>query len=538
MRQRLLVLTGVFVAITGVGSARAVEQVDGTTIPALSGDECWGNVGVCINDSEQSLGGDGDIDVVDTATIAQETFNPLCNLTFEVIARGASYENVFGWYEVRRDADGEAVQPALEELHVFLGCDDDIGTERTLTVPAGIAEVGFFLANDEGECVPTQDDPLGATLAGSPTNLFYTQRAYNPDADGQIHMLAWQSRINPEAFYFGWEDLNGGGDNDFEDLLTLVTGLQCAGGGEPCSTGDDGICGDGVMQCRDGVLTCISTQEPREEVCNALDDNCDGEIDEGDLCDQALICFRGECVPPCSSGEFVCPLGLVCDNRSGVCLDPECVGVDCPPGEICVSGSCVGACDDVQCPYGQRCHLGVCVDVCEAVECDEGYACEVRERDGEYYGFCNSCDCRGCADGQSCVEHLCVDDACSDASCAAGEYCVEGTCRDACAEAACPAGQRCERGACVEGSGTTDGSAGGADGAGEGTGGGGIVVPPPVEYEDEPADPASESTDDGGCGCRTGGPRSGVAVWLGVGLALLGAARRRRIQRRSRHGGT
>jgi hypothetical protein len=559
MRYHRPLALGCFASALGFSlAARAVEQPDGTELPQLRTEDCDGNVSLCVNAHEIELGGAGDIDVVEQATIDQQTFNPLCQLDFQVIGRGAAYQNTFGWYSVTRDADGNAVEPALEDLHVFLGCDDAIGTERTLSVPLGTGEIGFFLANNGGECVVTQDDPLGPVLTEAPTNLFFSQPEFNPDGDGLIHMLEWQSRANPEAFYFGWEDLNGGGDNDFEDLLTIVTGLERAGGGEPCTAEGDGVCAQGVMQCRDGELVCVPTQEAREERCNALDDDCDGETDEGDLCEEDKVCYRGECVPRCSSSEFPCRPGLAC-NAAGFCVDPACVDLECPEGSVCVGGECVGACDDVVCPYGQNCRQGVCVDVCAGLECDPGYACEVRSRQGEYYGVCSSCDCQGCSEGYACADHLCIEDSCASVDCGPGQYCASGECVDACLDAACPRGQVCAQGACVADP-SSEGGAGGAAGAGNGTGG--IVLIRPGSAGAKPADDeqphggaASEEggapsddgggdgDDDGGCGCRTvsGGSRSSGVV--AAAFALLGLwqlpLRRRRAARtpRSSHGG-
>jgi hypothetical protein len=537
-----------FASIIGIAlAARAVEQPDGTELPQSSSEDCVGNVGLCVNAHEAELGGTGDIDVVAQATIDQQTFNPLCQLNFQVIARGASYQNTFGWYAVSRDADGNALEPTLEDLHVFLGCEDGIGTEKTLSVPLGTGEIGFFLANDGVDCVVTEADPLGAVLTAAPTNLFFSQPEFNPDGDGLIHMLEWQSRANPEAFYFGWEDLNGGGDNDFEDLLTIVTGIECAGGGEPCTTEEVGICAQGVMQCRDGRLACVPTQKGRDERCNALDDDCDGATDEGDLCNEGQVCYRGECVPRCSSGEFLCKTGFAC-NADGVCVDPACVDKECPDGTVCVGGECVGACDDVVCPYGQNCRQGVCVDVCSGVECDPGYACEVREREGEYSGVCSSCDCRGCADGSTCTDHLCIEEACANASCGAGQHCVAGECLDSCLDAVCPSRQICTGGACV----ADPSGEGGAAGAGNGTGGRTIIPigPPPAAggatTEEEPSeggaaddeggrgdDEGGRGDDEGGCGCRTANRGSRSSGLLAATLALVGLRRRPSRRRRT-----
>ena len=51
--------------------------------------------------------------------------------------------------------------------------------------------------------------------------------------------------------------------------------------GEECQleTEGIGIC-EGILSCANGVKTCVGTQ-PSDEVCNGLDDNCDGQIDEG-----------------------------------------------------------------------------------------------------------------------------------------------------------------------------------------------------------------------------------------------------------------
>ena len=193
-----LLLACAFTFMTTTASAQ-VMQTGGAVIPKQSGNTCNGNASNCINGNETLEGGAGDIDAIATATISQETFSPLCELTFRVVARGASYKNTFGWYEVKRDADGKALTPMLADLHVFLGCADAIASEKTLTIPKGISEIGFFLANDKGSCVTTQDDPLGATLTAQPSNLFFSQRQFNSDGDGLIHLLVWQSRANPNA---------------------------------------------------------------------------------------------------------------------------------------------------------------------------------------------------------------------------------------------------------------------------------------------------------------------------------------------------
>src|SRR5690606_17761628 len=195
---------------------------------------------------------------------------------------------------------------------------------------------------------------------------------------------------------FGWEDLFSGGDNDFEDLLMRVEGIQCSGGGAPCDTGQPGICSDGTLQCKNGKLECIQNVQPGSEVCNSRDDDCDGEIDEDGVC------------PKCSSGEFPCPPQLTC-SPEGLCVDPTCVGGSCPEGQACVGGTCKEPCEGIVCPFTQVCREGVCVDPCALLTCDSDYVCEL--------GVCKpGCSCMGCTGGQVCVttSQKCVDPGCED----------------------------------------------------------------------------------------------------------------------------
>lgn len=525
------------------GSAPALD-FNGTTLPIVpdTHEDCSSDVWFCVNDHEDTLGYTGeDIDVVETATIDQETFNPLCNLSFEVLFKGASYINVFGWYEAKRDASGDPVKPDPSEMHVMLGCDAPVGETVNLPAPDGVTEIGFFLANNKSDSCVVNDD---STLKDTQENLFFSEPSLNDD-DGRVHLLVWQSRADPTAFYFGWEDQHGGGDNDFEDLLTFVTGIQCAGGGELCDTGDDGICAQGVEQCRDGQLTCVPLQEPHDEECNAVDDDCDGEIDDGDdLCEAGMVCYQGTCQPRCGGGEFQCVPPLVCAND--VCIDAKCVNKECGDGEVCRAGECVGACDDVVCPYGQACRVGVCVDVCEGVQCDEGFACEVQYpdgMDGEPVGLCSSCGCSGCADGFSCEKNLCVEDACADMSCAEGFRCEAGTCIDKCQDATCPTGMKCATGSCVidedydpmgaggEGGGsnsshsTTGFSIG--SGATSSTSIGSTTSPSGQGGTSGPLETQSSAADDGGCGCRVAASRSIPSPWWFSLPLALGFVRRR-----------
>lgn len=98
---------------------------------------------------------------------------------------------------------------------------------------------------------------------------------------------------------------------------------------EECST----ACGTGTRKCENGQFTTCTAPAPTAEVCDLQDNDCNGIIDDGNLCALGSVCFCGTCQVACSA-EGLCSDGLWC-------VEGYCVVDECPDGQHCVSQQCV-----------------------------------------------------------------------------------------------------------------------------------------------------------------------------------------------------
>jgi hypothetical protein len=487
-----------FLVFSSTSSAAVTEPDLITKVPKASADP------IQLNSFFSSRG--EPIHWITDAASTPNSFSPLCGFTASFVLHGADCSLALAWY------NETGTPPTDSDLHTVIPAGSSVGTSFTGTSIKNDPDyqgglVGFALVGKPGACPQTHY---------SNPSWNQTCTSCNPAAPW-ITTLIYPSETTPNAFYLAFEDgptsaTSFNNDGDFNDAVYFISGITCAGGGQACDTGEQGICAAGITQCTATGTTCQQLSTPDTEKCNGLDDNCDGQTDEGDdLCPSGLVCDKGRCVASCQHGEFACQGGKVC-STNGHCVDPGCQDVTCEAGTVCINGTCTGPCDGVVCPYGQVCRVGACVDPCAGVTCGSEQVCD--------NGVCVSrCDCLPCAEDKTCVAStgLCIDSACADVTCEAGMHCQAGACLGPCEGVVCPTGQVCSNDQCID----SPPDAGTDAGAGASSG----LAP---DRADAGTIGDFGARDVSGCGCNLVGESTGSKMALaGAALALAVLGRRR-----------
>jgi hypothetical protein len=201
-------------------------------------------------------------------------------------------------------------------------------------------------------------------------------------------------------------------DNDCDGVIDNGN----PGGGVPCYTGLLGVCAAGTTVCSNGELLCNQNMQPSPEICDGLDNNCDGVVDGG----AAASCPpRNHMTPACTGGECT----YTCNAGYGNCDGNPDNGCETDLNfDVNNCGACGHKCNSTN--GSAYCYYGQCQIQCAAGygDCDSpSNGCETDLSTPENCGSCfRNCSSMGagnvtCEDNYRCCGdtnggHICCDE--------------------------------------------------------------------------------------------------------------------------------
>jgi hypothetical protein len=299
---------------------------------------------------------------------------------------------------------------------------------------------------------------------------------------GMPHWGACTGESGPSA------EICDGKDNDCNGLVDDGLG----GGGTCCPSGKCGVgvCTAGTVQCVPGGGTqCVGGTGPSQEICDNLDNDCNGTVDDvpgkgaactptGSMCGGHLVCNTTTHTLDCVADA---PAPEICNG-----IDDDCNGIVDDPSEIVVNDSRLNQpCDQPMAPANlPPCKAGttICQNgtiACQGAVTPQPNVCGEASRDCETSGVFNG----NCPSGFMCFDgtcaapcstgefpcpggfvckhddvsnmDFCISDACAKVTCPKGQICKlddkgNASCFDPCSAVTCPSGLRCNNGLCVD----------------------------------------------------------------------------------------
>ena len=269
---------------------------------------------------------------------------------------------------------------------------DGVAADARVTAGDGASAVDASQSGLDGPHGPAPDAVLPLMDASQPA-----LDAAGPAPDAVVH--APDAGVHPQDAALPSPDgcvprpeTCDGLDEDCDGRIDEIEGAPLSG---PCYTGrvgtvNVGTCHAGVALCIDGGFgDCLDERPPQPEICDGLDNDCNGRADDSPLSEGAL-CRVG--VGGCTrEGTYACDVesgALVCSAQAGPRANEQCNGLDddCNGivddaegrGTICFAGR--GACRNegiIECTReGQRCSVDPLPggpEVCNGIDddCDD-----------------------------------------------------------------------------------------------------------------------------------------------------------------------
>ncbi|MDF1566329.1 MAG: MopE-related protein [Deltaproteobacteria bacterium] len=287
-------------AVAGAQSAEVCDRVDNDCDGLTDEDALWADLGAICREGSGACETVG-VRVCDTANPGGST---VCS-----VSAGA------GGAEICNGLDDD--------------CDGQTDEEAPWADKGTVCTVGQGQCQATGTKVCDTASPAGPTVCSATPGAAGAEvcNALDDDCDGQTDEILWADK-----------------------------GTVCTSGAGLCETTGTRICDTANPA---GPTVCSATSGAAgTEVCNGLDDDCDGQTDEGSWADKGTVCTAGtgQCQ---ATGVRVCDTGnpggaTVCSATPGAAGSEVCNGLDddcdgqtdeilwADKGTICTAGS--GAC--------------------------------------------------------------------------------------------------------------------------------------------------------------------------------------------------